>query len=229
MNPRLVSIVLLLTALVAVRLPGAPLPQGEPQRRLSGFPMALDGWSGKDDPFDDNVMRAVDTDDAIHRLYRKGDAYLWLYVGYYGTRKGGRTGHVPQYCYPAAGYRIVQTNMVPVKSADGTTAWVNHLVVERNGQQVSTLYWFHSGEQKILTDGWMMNFARLRRRLLNGRDDGALIRISGPVAGSVEETVRRQAEFARDFLTEIPAHWPLESKAPNMPRFAQVSGKHENS
>lgn len=210
MNPRRISLLLLATALIATKLPGAPIPVGSPEKRLATFPTELKGWQGKDDPFDKNVMKVVATDDDLHRLYRKDGDYLWLYVGYYGTRKGGRTGHLPHHCYPAAGYRIVSLDMVPLRKADGRIVSVNHLILEKNGQTSSTMYWIHSGEQQVLTDGWMMNLTRLRRRLVNGRDDGALVRISGPVQGSVEETVKRQREFAETFLDTVPQHWPVE-------------------
>ena len=213
MNPRRISIVLMLLAVVATRLPGAPTPTGQPERRLATFPAELQGWKGTDDPFDKNVMKVVATDDDLHRLYKKGSDYLWLYVGYYGTRKGGRTGHLPHHCYPAAGYRIVTFDMVSLQRADGRRERVNHLILEKDGQTSSTMYWIHSGEQQVLTDGWMMNLTRLRRRLTNGRDDGALVRISGPVQGSVEETVARQKQFAESFLEAIPGHWPLEKSS----------------
>jgi EpsI family protein len=215
-NARVVLIVLLASSLVAARLPGAHEPIGAPTKRLATFPVEVDGWTGKDDPFDAQVMKVVGTDDDLHRIYKKGDAYLWLYVGYYGTKKGGRTGHLPHHCYPAAGYRIVTFETLPVKMTNGRTAQVNHLVLERKGELTSTLYWIHSGEQRVLTDGWMMNMSRLRRRLLNGRDDGALVRISGPVFGTIDETVGRQMAFAQDVLETLPQHWPLERSSENL-------------
>jgi len=210
MNPRRVSAVLLLLAIVATRLPGAAIPVGQPEKKLASFPLTLEGWSGEDDPFEESVMKVVATDDDLHRLYRKDSKYLWIYVGYYGTKKGGRTGHVPHHCYPAAGYRIVSIEKVQLTSRSGETVAVNHLILEKAGKTTSTMYWVHSGEHQVLTDGWMMNLTRLRRRLLNGRDDGALVRVSGPVQGTIEETVERQKQFAESFLSTIPRHWPLE-------------------
>ena len=229
MNARLVSIVFLAAALLVAKLPGSADVAGKPEKRLSTFPIEMDGWSGKDDPFDKEVMRVVATDDDLHREYRKADAMLWLYVGYYGTRKGGRTGHLPHHCYPAAGYRIVKLDKVPVERGDGRTVQVNHIVLERKGRVTSALYWIHSGEHQVLSSGWAMNFSRLRRRLTEGRDDGALVRISAPVTGSVEATVEQQRSFAKDFLDRIPDHWPLESSAENLQRFALLSGKSEES
>lgn len=229
MNPRIVSIVLLGVALVCAYLPGKATFTGDPERRLATFPVEFEGWQGKDDPFDAKVMEVVGTDDDLHRIYRKGEEFLWLYVGYYGTRKGGRTGHMPQHCYPAGGYRIASFEKIPVTVGEGRTEWVNHLLLERNGQMTSTLYWIHSGEQRVLTDGWMMNVTRIRRRLTDGRDDGALVRISAPVQGTVESTLERQREFAAEFLETIPEHWPLETEAHNLRRFAQISGKDEKS
>ena len=211
MKARFFSIGLLALSAVLMRYPSAPTPVGAPQKRLAGFPVRMDGWTGKDDPFSASVMDAVDTDDAIHRKYDSASGSVWLYVGYYGTRKGGRTGHLPHYCYPAAGYQIQDLGKEPLKLADGRTVTVNRLLVERKGQRTLVLYWIQSGEQKVLADGLAMNLSRLRRRLTQGRDDGAFVRITSIVTDSVERTLEREKSFAVDVLSNLGDHWPVEA------------------
>jgi EpsI family protein len=172
--------------------------------------MKVGAWAGKDDPFDASVMQAVDTDDAIHRKYTAPDGSLWLYVGYYGTRKGGRTGHLPHHCYPAAGYQILDLGKEKISLADGRSATVNRILTERNGRMTLALYWIQSGDQEVMADGFAMNLSRLRRRLTKGRDDGAFIRITSNVTVSAEVTLEQERKFAAEVLGRIAEFWPVE-------------------
>jgi len=211
MKARFFSIGLLALSCVLMRYPAAPTPVGAPEKKLAGFPIEMAGWTGKDDPFAASVMDAVATDDALHRKYDSADGSVWLYVGYYGTRKGGRTGHLPHYCYPAAGYQIQEFGKEPLTLADGRSVDVYRLLVERKGQRTLVLYWIQSGEQKVLSDGLAMNLSRLRRRLTQGRDDGAFVRISSIVTDSVERTLEREKGFAVEVLRNLGDHWPVEA------------------
>jgi EpsI family protein len=224
---RLFSIGLLAASLVLMRYPETPLPAGAPEKRLAGFPMTFEGWKGNDDPFDAAVMAAVDTDDDLHRKYTSDLGSLWLYVGYYGTKKGGRTGHLPHHCYPAAGYRIVDLGREKISFGNGLSATVNRILTERNGKQTLALYWVHSGDQEVMADGLAMNLSRLRRRLTKGRDDGAFIRISSNVTGSVEATLKREKVFAAEVLNRIGEHWPVERTESTSNQYARASGRIE--
>ncbi len=210
MNARLLSIGLLAASFVLMRYPETPLPTGAPEKRLAGFPMAFDGWTGKEEPFQASVMEAVDADDSLHRRYEAAQGGLWLYVGYYGTQKGGRTGHLPQHCYPAAGYKVLDLGKETLVQANGQPVAVNRLLTERNGQKTMVLYWIQSGDQKVLADGFAMNFSRLTRRLTQGRDDGAFVRISSVVSKSEADTLAAEKKFSVDVLDRIAAYWPLE-------------------
>lgn len=225
---RFLSIGLLAVSFVLMRYPETPVPTGEPEKRLSGFPMAFDGWKGKDDPFPENVMQAVATDDDLHRLYASGEGSVWLWVGYYGTRKGGRTGHLPHHCYPASGFRIVDLGKENISLSDGRSVEVNRILTERKGRRTLALYWIQSGDQKVLADGFAMNLSRLRRRLTEGRDDGAFVRISSVVTGTVEEALERERRFAAGFLERIGAHWPVEDAGgTDSGQFARATGNVE--
>jgi len=53
------------------------------------------------------VYAVLETISNVYRRYADADGrVIQLYIGYYGTAKGGRPSHVPQYCYTGHGYSI---------------------------------------------------------------------------------------------------------------------------
>ncbi len=179
---------------------------------LPGIPLEIDGWKGRDDRFDDDVYKKVDADATLLRRYeRPGGAVIWLYIGYYGTRKGGRTGHTPVYCYPGAGWDIEEKGTEAVPGPGGGDARVNRLLLRRGDVRTHVLYWMQSGDGRALNSGWRMNLHRFWRRALSNRDDGALVRLSGPVdEDGPAAALTLQKSFAAAVLKELPRHWPEE-------------------
>ena len=180
------------------------------ERNLSSLPMELERWRGEDRRFDAEVYQVLQTDDDLLRLYSGDAGAHWLYIGYYGTKKGGRTGHLPEYCYPGTGWTLESQGKAWVPVDGGPPARVNHLVFRKRNVRSSVLYWTQSGPDRVSDSGWKMNFARVARRLRDFRDDGAFVRITSPVTGSLDEVLARQTDFAAAVLRELPAAWPRE-------------------
>jgi hypothetical protein len=75
-------------------------------RPLASLPEQLGAWTGKDVALQDDVVSMLRADFNVQRLYQRdpGD-YVWLYIGYYGTDRGGHPEHTPDACYVAQGWR----------------------------------------------------------------------------------------------------------------------------
>ena len=66
----------------------------------------------------------------LQRQYRKPLAQpIWLYVGYYGTDRGGHPEHTPDICYPANGWRTLQEATITIDPPRGLRA--NEFVAEQ--------------------------------------------------------------------------------------------------
>lgn len=182
--------------------------------RLVQLPLVLGPWRGEDRRFDDAVYKVLASDANILRRYtNKAGQVLWLYIGYYGTEKGGRTGHLPQYCYTGSGWDIEKLDRQTIDSASGTPVTVNKILVKNGVLQNLALYWIHSGENVVLDRGWKMNVHRLWRRITTNRDDGAFVRISAPVLENrTSEVLAYEKEFVALLLEELPRCWPLEKE-----------------
>lgn len=185
-------------------------------RNLSGLPTEIAGWRGSDFSFEDRVMKELDPDDTLSRRYASpsGGPPIVLYVGYYGTAKGGRTGHNPYACYPGAGWGIVSDERVEV-SFRGRPVKVNQIVVRQGGEEEVVLFWYQSRGDRIVARGLQQNINRFLGRLLEGRDDGAFVRLSRPSGGDAAATSRLLRGFAAELMPQLAAHWPQEREAPS--------------
>jgi EpsI family protein len=178
---------------------------------LVTLPMTLGAWSGESVPLDTGVERMLDADFNLQRAYRSPgrDEILWLYVGYYGTRRGGRPVHTPSACYPAAGWTIEQSRTVAIDPERDFRA--NEYVVSRQGRRRLVHFWYRSSRRTGMVDDLDLDLDHLSGRLRGGRADGALVRLSTPVAAGGEAEARaRLIAFARDLDPLLAERWPRE-------------------
>ena len=71
------------------------------KKNLDKLPYTINGMQGVDIPMDTAVVEELDTDVYLFRNYMsKDDRVINVYIGYYGTQKGGRSNHSPEGCYP---------------------------------------------------------------------------------------------------------------------------------
>jgi EpsI family protein len=182
-------------------------------RTLSGLPTTLAGCRSSEFRFEDRVMKELDPDDTLSRQYAplSGGRPIVLYVGYYGTAKGGRTGHNPYACYPGAGWAIVSDARVEV-SFGGRPVKVNQIVVRRGSEEEVVLFWYQTQGENVAARGLQQNLNRLKQRLLYGRDDGAFVRLSTESAGDSTGASRKLRRFAAELMPQLSAHWPLETE-----------------
>jgi len=131
-------------------------------------------------------------------------------VGYYGTQRGGRPEHTPRGCYTGAGWSIAQGRTLDVDPRTGLR--VNEFLVEREGERRLVHFWFRSHRRTGMLGGLDQNLDRLWGRLLDGRADGALVRLSAPVVGDdLVSTRGRLLAFATRLDPLLAERWPTES------------------
>jgi EpsI family protein len=183
--------------------------------RLSTLPLEIDGFAGHPIPVEEAVERILEADYNLQRAYTSredGEPVVWLYVGYYGTRRGGRPEHTPDQCYPSAGWQIQARRSVPIDPARGLRA--NEYVVSRDSEQHVVYFWYRSHRATGLLGAFDQGLDRMRGRFAGGRADGALVRISTPFLPGGEERARARLDaFARQLDPLFDQHWPVEFPA----------------
>jgi EpsI family protein len=185
-------------------------------RRLGELPLRVGDWQGTEIDLDSGVEEILDADFNLQRRYHHplGD-YVWLYVGYYGTERGGRPEHTPWQCYPSAGWVIVRSEVVDaVPVAGQPPVQANELLVERSGERRLVHFWYQSVRRSGMLGGLDQTFDRFASRIRFGRADGSLVRFSTPIGGAEDEDTARERlrVFAREIFPLLETHWPEEAR-----------------
>lgn len=202
--------------LVTIAIVGLISRRGEPvvvKTNLGNLPMEIAGYKATEDFFPDSVYKELNADRHVYRHYRNSDGeQIDLYIGYYGTAKGGRTPHNPYGCLPGAGWGIVNSKQVSLKTNNYPNGISVNYVLARKGETYETvLHWYQSAGSKVLSTGIQQNIERFIGRVFYNRNDGAFVRIS--VFGK-EEYLKDgnllAKSFAEKILDLLPKYWPLE-------------------
>jgi EpsI family protein len=179
---------------------------------LATLPMRIDVYDGKEVPVESTVESVLRADFNLQRSYHGAGSLVWLYVGYYGTTRGGRPEHTPRGCYTGAGWGIESTRTLRVVPNGELRA--NEYLVERNGERRLVHFWYRSAQRTGMLGGWDQNIDHFLGRLFDGRADGALVRISTPLNGDDEIRARgRLLGFASLIDPLLAERWPTESEA----------------
>lgn len=180
--------------------------------RLDHIPLQVESSVGTEMHFEDSVYAVLNADGNVLRNYGGPDGeVINLYIGYYGTAKGGRAEHLPQYCFTGQGWSIEKWDFVAFDVPGAGAARVNRMIVNKGDERQLVYFWFQS-ESTVMSTGWEQNWHKFRRRLLSERMDGTLVRVSMDMPdgkdGEVEERVRR---FAQTVVPLVSQFWPIES------------------
>jgi EpsI family protein len=207
------SLIILLTAIVLVALISRRSEPVVVKTNLENLPIQIAGYRAREDFFPDSVYKELNADRHVYRHYRNNDGkQVDLYIGYYGTAKGGRTPHNPYGCLPGAGWGIVDSKMVRLKTtyyAGGVT--INYILARKGETYESVLHWYQSAGDKVLSTGIQQNIERFIGRTFYNRNDGAFVRVS--VFGreeNLQESNLLVKSFAEEVLDLLPRYWPEE-------------------
>jgi EpsI family protein len=180
---------------------------------LGALPMQIGGFEGWPVPLEDTVERILRADFNLQRAYARPDDVerVSLYVGYYGTERGGRPEHTPNQCYPSAGWRIESGRIFE----DGGRMRANEWVVSQEGERQLVLFWYQSARRTGMRNNLELSLDHLAGRLKAGRADGALVRLSTPIVPDEASARARLVEFAEELFPLLAARWPNEFPAGN--------------
>lgn len=190
-----------------------PAPRVDPGP-LAALPLEVGPWQGRDIPLEDAVERILQADHHVQRVYARENSgeIVWLYIGYYGTHRGGRPEHTPEVCYPSAGWSVEarESPGLGARDDDGSVM----LLVAQDGRRRLVEYWYRSPLAARRAHRLDLSLDQLRGRLRGGRADGALVRLSTPVvAGGEAAAAARLADLGRRLDPLLEKHWPVERPA----------------
>lgn len=190
--------------------------RGEPvvvKTNLENLPMEIAGFRATEDIFPDSVYKELNADRHVYRHYQNSEGkQVNLYIGYYGTAKGGRTGHNPYACLPGAGWGIINSHEVILKTKlYPKDVSVNSILAKKGDSYETVLNWYQTAGDKVLVNGIEQNIQRFLGRVFQNRNDGSFVRISvlSDQRGLADADLLAKS-FAVNVLDLLPHYWPIE-------------------
>lgn len=205
----------LLAMLVAAGILAARFSLSVPvviRTNLERIPMTVDQYTATEAFFPESVYSELNADKNVYRHYASEDGErVSLYIGYYGTAKGGRTGHNPYACLPSQGSAIVDTDVIYLRqTATGKGVPVNYVLARKDGIDTVLLHWYQIMGDRVVATGLGQNIERFTGRIFHNRNDGAYVQVAASARGEIRETRKKVQQFAERILNLLPDYWPEE-------------------
>jgi len=209
-RPLLLLLLLQVVAFYALAFRDEAVP---PILPLVTFPEQLGGWHMvKDVPVEKEIAEVLRADDTLNRIYADpahGASFLW--IAYFKTQRYGQAPHSPKNCLPGSGWEPVPGASglltLPVPGWDGTIT-INRYVVQHGDERSVSLYWYQSHRRVIAAELSARVFA-VADSIRYRRSDTALIRVTIPVTGTVQQAVDTGIGFVQTAFPYIVRQMPF--------------------
>lgn len=180
------------------------------RKALKDFPQTIGAWqrTGTDQLLDDETLKVLKASDYLLRDFRKPQGPVAnLYVGYYATQRTGATYHSPLNCLPGSGWQLSEPGKATVGLPDGSSFVANKYVIENGENRSLMIYWYQGRGRNVASEYWgkiytVFDSVRLRR------SNGAMVRVTVPVRGSVEDAEKAAIEFSSAASVVLPEFVP---------------------
>jgi len=205
----MVSWALLLGAFLFLHLrsAGEAVPIRKP---LDAFPTVLGGWQARQGTIlEADTLNVLKVNDYVMRRYEDGPGRsIWLYVGYWATQRKGADIHSPKNCLPAGGWEPVEASRLTIALAPPSAPiTVNRYLVQKDREMQVVLYWYQSHGRAMASEA-AAKIELVRSAMAHNRTDGALVRVSSHVSGSVQETTDRLVEYVQTLHPLLSEYLP---------------------
>jgi EpsI family protein len=210
-NLRFWAAVLLLASTALLLHTRANTDVNPPSEPFSQLPSVLAGWTGSDQPIDQETRDVLGAGDFLSRIYTQAGqtAPIGLFIGYFPTQRTGQTIHSPKHCLPGAGWVFESSNYLNLTDVDGKTHRVGEYVIANGGMRQFVIYWYQAHGRSVANE-YMAKIYMAADAMRMNRTDGALVRVITPVAPSedVAEARRRAEGFAMRLTPLLPQFIP---------------------
>lgn len=138
----------------------------------------------------------------LTRTYVNSDGYkIMLSLAYGSDQRGSLQAHNPEVCYPAQGFKLHNTEFLPLSTPIGTIP-AQRLLASLGQRQEPVTYWFTMGD-KAVQSKFERRLVQLSYGLTGRIPDGLLFRISS-IDGDQARANRYHDKFVNQLLQAIP-------------------------
>jgi len=204
-----VSISLLIGALLVLQLrsSGEAVPIRKP---LDTFPDTVGQWQGRGGTvLELETLSVLKVKDYVMRRYQDpAGRSLWLFIGYWDSQRKGAQPHSPRNCLPGAGWEPLSASTVAILFSQSLAPIeVNRYLVQKDRDQQVVFYWYQS-QGKATAGELTARMEMMKNSIVHHRTDGALVRVSSPVYGSVQETSERLVSYIQALYPVLSDYLP---------------------
>jgi EpsI family protein len=201
--------VLLLAALLILqwRSAGESVPV---RKSLDLFPDRIGQWQGRQATnLEVEVLNILKVNDYLMRRYVDANGRsIWLYIGYWATQRRGGQAHSPKNCLPGGGWEPVDAARLTVTLPPPyAPIEVNRYLIQKDRDMQVVLYWYQAQGHAVASE-LGAKVAMVRSALMRRRTDGALVRASSPVTGTVAETTERLVRYVQALYPVLGEYLP---------------------
>ncbi len=200
---------LLLVALLILqsRSVGETMPV---RRSLELFPDRIGEWQGRQATnLEVEVLNILKVNDYLMRRYVDANGRsIWLYIGYWATQRRGAQAHSPKNCLPGGGWEPVEASSITITLPPPyPPIEVNRYLIQKDRDMQVVLYWYHAQGHAVASE-LGAKIAMARSALKSRRTDGALVRASSPVTGTVADTTARLVLYVQALYPVLGEYLP---------------------
>jgi EpsI family protein len=192
------SVSLLLGALLTLMI-GTPREEPPMRRALAEFPGSVGAWHARRGALlDADVREALNPTDYLMRQDEDAEGRgVWLFIGYWDSQRRGFKPHSPRDCLPGDGWEPLEAVRVTIPlAAPSGSITVNRYLVQKARDQQVVFYWYQA-QGKAIAGELGATIEMVKSSITRGRADGALVRVSSPVYGGLQETSERLIGYIR--------------------------------
>jgi EpsI family protein len=181
---------------------GPPSRAVRKDKPLSQALLNIEGWqSGRLVPLQQEIVKGLELDEYANQSYSNGRERVFLYIGYYFSKKKLGAAHDPLVCFPGQGWvpSQIKKGSLTMPPEGNSSISFSTMTVQRGLQKEFILYWFQSYDQTA-SNTFYQKIISLRQRILKQRGDNAFVRISIPIEEkSIDECREIVFNFIRSF------------------------------
>ncbi len=183
-----------------------------PRQSLASFPGELGGWTGTDVPIPQDALEVLGQGDFLLRVYHSADPQqpsVDLFLAYFPSQRTGDTIHSPKHCLPGAGWLPVESSRIFVSLPGQPPFPANRYVIAKAEARELVFYWYLAHDRALANEYWAKFYLVADAIRLN-RSDGALIRVTTPLAaGETADTAQQRLfSFMGGVVPVLPQYIP---------------------
>ena len=132
----------------------------------------------------------------------------WLYMGYWQSQRTGADIHSPKNCLPGGGWEPIEATRLRVPlGGSAAPITVNRYLIQKDRQLQVVIYWFEA-QGTVVAGELDAKIQMVRSAILKNRTDGALVRLSSPVSGTVQDTTDRMVQYIQTLYPILREYLP---------------------